>query len=195
MADYGVVVLTGGTAARFGSDKTSADLHGSTLLDHVLAGIDPEVSVVVVGERRETSRSVRWTREQPPGSGPLAGICTGAALIDGPITVVLAADMPFVGGVAATLAERLSGSAAEAAVPIDAEGRRQPLAAAYRTARLLATCAETGGGTNRAMRELMARLRVDEVPASRLPPGALLDVDTRSDLAGARRLVAERGTP
>ncbi len=75
--DVTVVVLAGGTSRRFGSDKLAAPLGGSTVLDTVLGSLPPEWPVVVVGPPRECRRPVTWTREDPPGGGPLAGVAAG----------------------------------------------------------------------------------------------------------------------
>ena len=76
-SDVTVVVLAGGTSRRFGSDKLAAPLGGSTVLDTVLGSLPPEWPVVVVGPPRECRRPVTWTREDPPGGGPLAGVAAG----------------------------------------------------------------------------------------------------------------------
>src|SRR4249919_726153 len=65
------VVLAGGAARRFGADKTAARLGPSTVLEHVLAGLPPDLPVVVVGPRRPLGRAaLHWTLEAPPGGGP-----------------------------------------------------------------------------------------------------------------------------
>ena len=71
------VVLAGGESRRFGSDKLAAALDQQTLLDHTLAALPEEFAVIVVGPERPTTRSVRFTREQPPGGGPAAGLVAG----------------------------------------------------------------------------------------------------------------------
>lgn len=38
--------------------------------------------IVVVGPRRELITPVRWTREEPPGAGPVAGLQAGLACLD-----------------------------------------------------------------------------------------------------------------
>ena len=42
--DVTVVVLAGGESRRFGSDKLAAPLGGSTVLDHVVAGLPAAVA-------------------------------------------------------------------------------------------------------------------------------------------------------
>jgi hypothetical protein len=73
-------------------------------------------------------------------------------------------------------------------VAVDADGQRQPLAAAYRTAALRRAMAGLGDGAGTAMRAVLAELVVHELAAPQLPPGALVDVDTPAALREARRL-------
>jgi len=135
----GAVVLTGGTGARMGGvDKASIELAGVTLLERALAATVTAVEVVVVGEQVPTSRPVTWTREDPRGGGPAAGLLAGLDrfLRRPDLVAVLAVDMPRVGpGTFARLVESLA-PAYDGAVLVDDEGRRQPLCAVYRRAAL-----------------------------------------------------------
>ncbi|MFD2077450.1 molybdenum cofactor guanylyltransferase [Actinopolymorpha cephalotaxi] len=81
-AAYDVIVLAGGGARRFGgTDKVLLPVGGRTMLDRVLAACVGAASVTVVGPRRPVDPSLpvrpRWTREDPPGSGPLAAVAAG----------------------------------------------------------------------------------------------------------------------
>lgn len=183
------VVLTGGTAVRLGGvDKASVEVGGVTLLERALAATAGAAEVVVVGAEVPTSRPVTWTREDPPGGGPAAGVLAGIdALAVRPDTVcVLAVDMPRVTAstlsrlVAALTADPAADPVADAAMLVDGKGRRQPLAAVYRHSSLTAT-----RPTNReeehglSMHRLVAGLRVAEVPAE---GDEARDVDTWEDL-------------
>ena len=97
----GAVVVAGGGAARMGgADKASIELGGRTLLERVLAALPREADVVVVGDEVRTSRPVTFTREDPPGGGPAAGLLAGLrAFPHAPDrVVVLAGDLPLVTG-------------------------------------------------------------------------------------------------
>ena len=90
------VVLCGGESRRFGSDKTRADLDGVPVLDVLLSSLPPGWDVLCVGPERPTSReAVRWTREDPPGGGPVAGLAAALTVVDSPVTVLLGGDMPY----------------------------------------------------------------------------------------------------
>ncbi|HET6651364.1 MAG TPA: NTP transferase domain-containing protein [Nocardioides sp.] len=139
----GAVVLAGGTAARMGGvDKASIELDGVTLLERALAATLPAVEVVVVGAEVPTSRPVTWTREDPVGGGPAAGLLAGLDRFARPPDLVcaLAVDMPKVNaGTVARLTWAVEADpASDGAVLVDPGGRRQPLAAVYRVSSLQA---------------------------------------------------------
>ena len=193
-ASYSVVVLAGGTSRRMGGvEKTALDLGaGRSVLDHLVSGLDPVVPVVLVGPERALERSVTWTREQPPGGGPLAALAAGLSALPehaADWVVALAGDQPFAAeAVAALLAARTPDL--DAVLGVDDRGRDQPLLAAYRRAAALAELTPLGPAlAGRAMAWLTDRLRVGRVP---LPADLTLGVDDPEALARARRLAESR---
>lgn len=178
------VVLAGGASSRFGSDKLAAVVDQQNLLDHTLAGLPPELAVVVVGPQRATSRPVTFTREQPPGGGPTAALVAGlrAALDTRPdAIVVLPGDAPTAGhGAPALLAALIDH---DAAVAVDSGGQVQPLQLALRpgAARQLIELAGPGEGAGQSARRLIARLDPPPRPVT-LDPAALFDIDTPAAL-------------
>ncbi len=198
------LVLSGGAGTRFGGDKTAAVVGGRSLLTRAVQTLVDAgtAAVVVVGPRlpadvgtggsaagADTSRLV-LTREEPPGSGPVAGLLAGLREVTAPTVLVLAADLPAVSGaVLADLLDALDADAgADAAVATDADGRAQWLTAAYRTAPLRAACeaavASATGERGPSVRGAVSRLAVAEV-APRPGWGRLVDVDTPQDLSRA----------
>jgi molybdopterin-guanine dinucleotide biosynthesis protein A len=177
---WAAVILTGGAGKRLGgADKAALEHGGRTLLERALAAVDGAAETVVVGREVPTSRSVTFTRESPPGGGPLAGLAAGVAALgrEHERVVVLAVDMPHV---SAGTVERLLAAAdgADASWLIDAAGRRQ-LAGVVRPD--LVPAADEADGV--PMRVLMATGDGRDVPAV----GAEADdVDTRDDLARLR---------
>lgn len=139
----GAVVLTGGTGVRMGgADKATLEVGGVSLLERALAATVAAVEVVVVGTEVPTTRPVRWTREEPPGGGPAAGLLAGLrAFADlPPLVAVLAVDMPRV---TATTLARLTWAVerepVDGALLVDRDGRRQLLCGVYRSAALQAS--------------------------------------------------------
>jgi molybdenum cofactor guanylyltransferase len=178
------VLLTGGASRRMGRDKALLTVAGRSLAERaaqLLAAV--AAPVVEVGPGYAGLAAVQ---EEPPGSGPLAGLCAGAAELerlgsDRPV-LLLAVDMPFVTvPLLRLLAER---PGRPTAVPV-ADGRPQPLCARYGAdalevaPRLLAT-------GERSLRGLLAGIDVGWVEpaewAAVAGPDAFVDVDTPADL-------------
>ena len=173
-----VVVLAGGTSRRFGSDKLAAPLHGSTVLETVVRSLPQDWPVVVVGPPRECGRPVVWTREDPPGGGPLAGVAAGVAQVETDVVAVVAGDMPYAGPALVTLVAALRTAPPDlgAVAAVDADGVPNPLLAAYRTASLRQALPVPAA--NRPAKLLLALPHLDLLvtgPASR-------DVDSQADL-------------
>jgi molybdopterin-guanine dinucleotide biosynthesis protein A len=177
------VVLCGGAAQRFGSDKTRALAQGRPLLDHVLARLPAQWPVRCVGEPRPTLREVAWNREEPPGGGPAAAIAAALPHVERPVVVVVGGDMPFAGSVVRQLVSQLAQTApdVDAVVARDGDGRLQPLLAAYRRDAL--ATALGGDVEGMPLMRVLDRLRLHVVPVDAL---ATVDVDTPRDLDRVR---------
>ncbi|WP_334170578.1 NTP transferase domain-containing protein [Sinomonas sp.] len=187
-AAFDAVILAGGRASRLGGyPKPLLVFEGSTLLDRALAAVSDAGRVVVVGPRRQVLPSVRWARETPLFSGPVAALGAGVAALhaspeDGaPWIAVLAADLPLAGAALAPLVAACSREpGADVVLAEDDGGRQQPLLAVYRRGpleRALASLARDGGLADRPLRHLVARLSVQPL---RLTSGLADDVDTWS---------------
>ncbi|MGY5047472.1 NTP transferase domain-containing protein [Streptomyces sp. 900105755] len=193
---YDAIVLAGGAARRLGgADKPAVRVGGRPLLDRVLAACAGARRTVVVAAPRPTSRAVQWTREEPPGGGPVAALDAGLRHITADRAVVLSADLPFLEEAAVErLLAALHTTAADGALLTDADGRDQPLVAAYRTTALrhaLSALAGDGGNglTGLPLRRLTAALNLTRVP----DPLASFDCDTWDDIADARARIREHG--
>jgi molybdopterin-guanine dinucleotide biosynthesis protein A len=184
----GAVILTGGTAVRLdGVDKASIELGGLTLLEHALGAMLDVDEVVVVGDPVPTTRPVTFTREDPVGGGPAAGVLAGlrsfARRPD--LLVVLAVDMPLV--TSATIRRLLDAATRE--VPLDGaalidSGRKlQYLCAVYAVAALESARPSYEEEHGLSMRRLVATLRVEHVPA--FGPETR-DIDSWEDLLAMR---------
>jgi molybdopterin-guanine dinucleotide biosynthesis protein A len=170
MKTWSVIVLSGGTNKRFGSDKSAALLHDTTLLDHVLSFIPKEIKTVVVGKD---------VFEEPVLGGPVAGIARGLKEIDSEFVAIVAVDMPYGSALFAQLVDAIEH---DAAMPVDAAGFKQPLCGIYRRASLLSALEKLGNPHAQSMRALCECLVIDEV---QVDPSALVDIDTPADLISA----------
>ena len=186
MTGVGAIVLAGGRASRLGgADKAGLTVAGRPMIESVVgaaaAVADPVVTVGPAGE----------VREEPPFSGPVAGIAAGLAALPGAVdlVVVVPCDLPDLD--AATLGRLVAalrrpaapdGDPPAAALAVDTEGRDQYLLAAWHRRALAARldALERGGGVGgRSVRtlyddEVLVRVRVGE---------RARDVDTWVDLA------------
>ena len=194
----GAVILTGGSAVRLdGADKASIELGGLTLLEHALGAMLDVDEVVVVGDPVPTTRPVTFTREDPAGGGPAAGLLAGLGRFARrpDLVVVLAVDMPLVtSSTIRRLVEAVRGSAAadqftvDGAALIDEVGAVQYLCAAYSLAGLNRVRPSYEEEHGLSMRALISTLRLEHVPA--FGPETR-DVDTWSDLLAMRETFGE----
>ena len=184
----GAVIVAGGRASRFGSDKLAVEVEGLPLLRHAVdAALMSSAEVVVVGNPSvELPAGVTVIPDAVTLAGPYAAVAQGLDALDlsREVVLVLAGDLldpaPLVPRLLAAL---LADDAdprhmPEAAVAVDDEGRRQPLLAAYRVGPLVAGIAgvDTFG---RAAYALLDGLHVVEVHDDGTHTR---DVDTPADL-------------
>ncbi|HET7533781.1 MAG TPA: NTP transferase domain-containing protein [Nocardioidaceae bacterium] len=186
------VILSGGSGVRLGGvDKASIEIDGLTLLEHALTSTAAAQEVVVVGPEVPTSRPVTWTREEPHGGGPAAGLLAGLdALAERPgLVCVLAVDMPrFSARTLGRLVDVLAaeGEDSDAVCLVDDENRKQWLAAVYRYDALVAARPEDRSAEHGlSIRRLMLPLRIVAAPAV---ADEARDVDTWADLRDLREL-------
>jgi molybdopterin-guanine dinucleotide biosynthesis protein A len=182
---YDAIVLAGGSARRLGGvDKPGLVVGAGTLLDRVVAAVSAAARVVVVGPARTTSRPVIWTREEPPGGGPVAALAAGLVEVRAEHVVVLAGDLPFITDTA--VAELLDAVAGDGALAVDADGRDQLLVGAWRTEALRRALPVQPAGA--ALFGVLASLDAVRVTLAARPdvPAPWFDCDTEEDLARAR---------
>ena len=194
MIAYDAVVLAGGAARRLGGvDKPMTAVAGVPMLVGVLSAVSNARSIVVVGPRRELPQfgdRLSWTREDPPGGGPVAALAAGVAVLasPAPLVMVLAADLPFVHGAIGPLLDAAASSEADGAVLVDRGGHDQPLAAAYRREPLLHRLATLGAPGGAAVRELVGPMRLVRVRRD----DAAFDCDTWDDIRHANERATRR---
>ncbi|WP_462417135.1 molybdenum cofactor guanylyltransferase [Kytococcus sp. Marseille-QA3725] len=199
---HDAIVLAGGTGRRLGGvSKGDVELAGQRMLDRVLAAAAGARCTVVVGDP-EVPAGVLRTVEDPPRSGPAAGIAAGLGALgedaggDDPSdwVLVLATDAPglvrVVPGLLAAAdraeAEESAGedgphAGADGFAPQDATGHRQWLGAVYRRTALLRALDELGDPTDRPVKALVGRL--DLRRADPADEHDVEDVDTWEDHA------------
>jgi molybdopterin-guanine dinucleotide biosynthesis protein A len=184
----GAVILSGGGAVRLsGADKASIELGGLTLLEHALGAMLDVGEVVVVGDSVPTTRPVTFTREDPAGGGPAAGLLAGMGCFSRrpDLLMVHAVDMPLV---TSTTVRRLVEAATakpglDGAALVDADRKLQYLCAVYWVASLQAARPSYEDEFGLSMRALISGLQIEQVPA--FGPESK-DIDTWEDLLQMR---------
>jgi molybdopterin-guanine dinucleotide biosynthesis protein A len=177
MPDLAGIVLAGGAARRLsGVDKPMLEIGGKPLLRRAVDALAAADPVVVVGPERARVTGVRWTREDPPGGGPVAALAAGLAVLGQPeLVAVLAGDLA---AVERSTVDRLVAALGDAdgAVLLDANGRRQWLLGVWRTPTLRAVM--PAEPANFPLRMVFAPLEVVAVPEV---AGESADIDTPED--------------
>jgi molybdopterin-guanine dinucleotide biosynthesis protein A len=126
-------ILAGGASSRMGADKSKLVLDGQTFVERVATALSSVANTItVVGKRHANVQSKlptvfdiyeKW--------GALGGLHAALSACQADWAVVVACDLPFVTG--ALLARLVSLRAdIDAVVPVQRDGRPQPLCAIYR---------------------------------------------------------------
>jgi len=124
-------ILAGGQSRRMGTDKSQLRLQNETFIDRIAAALEPVAeSITLVGARQSHPRFPS-TPDVYPGWGALGGLHAALTACTVEWAIVIACDLPFV---TAELFEHLASLPTdhEAVVPVQSDGRPQPLAALYR---------------------------------------------------------------
>ncbi|WP_187367380.1 molybdenum cofactor guanylyltransferase [Haloferax sp. KTX1] len=202
------VVLAGGRSERFGEEcKAAASFDGRPLVERVVRRVRAATRrrpIVAAGPRDKRAAvdrvlsdadPVRYVADANWCNGPVAGLCAALDAVSTDHAFVCGCDMPLLSVAAVSwLIDRHVGSGADATLPVDSAGRRQPLHGVYRTSALAARCDRRLGSNS--LRALVSELSVDRVDSSSVPDSLSLEasmanVNTRAELSGLRQRFAE----
>ncbi|MDO5503015.1 MAG: NTP transferase domain-containing protein [Actinomycetia bacterium] len=180
------IILAGGRAARLGGSvrKPLVDVGGRPMLAAAIGAAGRASQVVVVGDV-PVPAGVISTVEDPPRSGPAAGLAAGltALTAEAPWVLVLASDLPGAEqAVPLLLAEAQAIRVADGICFHDGSGHPQWMLALYRSAALRAVVARTET-TDLSLRRLLAPLQLTMIPGE---PSAIADCDTWPEIEAAR---------
>lgn len=185
-----VIILTGGTSKRFGSDKSQAIIGGISLIERILASIPSEFETVIVGPDPMIRTSLyRTVQENPIGGGPVAGFKAGLEICTSEIVVLIATDMPFAVSRALHLMDSMKPHD-DAVMYVDAEGFKQSLAAIYRVEAVERALSLMGNADGQSMQTMLSYLQIREIAMSKEVAQALSDIDTTEDLERAVALAS-----
>ncbi len=182
-APTAAIILAGGQGSRLGGVR-KADLvvRGERLLDSVLAATEQCRARIVVGyEDLAVPPGVLLTREDPPGSGPAAGVAAGLELVgEAEWVLTLACDLPGISEAVPALVEAAGKARRNVdAISASSENRREWLVSIHRKESLRnAIINQPGGVVNCSMRRLYSELNWEQVA---VPPTSTRDIDTWED--------------
>jgi len=185
------VIMAGGDSRRMGQDKANLQLGGRTLLQSVVATLQPLFPEVIVSVRQPRPEiDLPQVCDDPAYSGPLAGLAAALAQAYSPWIFVVACDMPFITpAVIEYLA--LQRVDCQAVVPM-VGGYPQPMAAFYATGCLKVVqdiLNSNGKHSMLAPLEMLKVCYVSEAQMLSVDPQlrSFFDLDTPQDVARAMK--------
>jgi molybdopterin-guanine dinucleotide biosynthesis protein A len=132
-------ILAGGRSSRMGSDKAKLELGDRTFVEIIAETLKPITSdVSLVGGAPNSTLST--VPDVYPDWGALGGLHAAISACTTPWAVVVACDLPFITRelISSLVAAR---DGYDAVVPIQPDGRAQPLCACYRVEQCMSTAA------------------------------------------------------
>lgn len=171
-----------------GRDKALLELDGTTLLERVVrAAIAASLPAVVVGRPVPPGwpiPTVEFLPDRKPGEGPLGGLVTALAAIEGPL-LVLGCDLPLLTPAAvAWLASQEELPDAPHGTITEAGGDLQPLFARYLPA-VQGLAEELFAAGRRSMHALLAEGRFERMEVPDIHRGAVRGVNTPTEMSEA----------
>lgn len=186
MTHTAAIILAGGQGSRLGGlRKADLVIGGERLLDRVLGAVEGCAPRIVVGyEDLEVPSGVILTREDPPGSGPAAGVAAGMGVLDDDgieWVLTLACDLPGVSAAIPALLEAAAKASSQVdAISASSNDRLEWLVSIHRVRSLRKAIASQGEGgvVNCSMRRLYSPLQWEYAATS---PVSTHDIDTWED--------------
>jgi molybdopterin-guanine dinucleotide biosynthesis protein A len=199
MLDVEGFILVGGASSRMGSDKARLMFGSRTGVQRIAEELNAVTDRVrMVGSRGESEDA---DFENVPDMlehwGALGGIHSALAACQKTWAFVVACDLPLVTSGLFTRLWQLNSDKFDAIVPIQPDGRPQPLCAVYRRAVNSEEAARLIANGEHAPRGLLAQVRTRWVDSQELAdlPGAeyfFLNVNTPADYEFAKRILEKR---
>ena len=177
-------ILVGGMSSRMGKDKSRLLFGDRTSVALIAASLQRVAGTVrTVGAAVSAFEGLANIPDSHDHWGPLAGIEAALSNAKSEYCLIVACDLPFVTG---RLFERLIGFADqwEAIVPLQSDGRPQPLCAIYRRSPCLAAAQKAIAEDEHSPRALLDQVHARYVPFTEL-----------SDLDGSESFFFNVNTP
>ena len=131
MNDVQAFILAGGASRRMGTDKSQLLVERQTFTERIAETLLKLTDSVTIVGRQANDSSLQGISDVYPQWGALGGLHAALAACKRPWAIVVACDLPFVTAELFTVLSEMRGEH-EAVVPIQPDGRPQPLSALYR---------------------------------------------------------------
>ncbi len=193
IVDCSAVILAGGRSRRMGQDKASLLFGEQTLLQSVLATLQPIfVETIISAREYRADFAQRQILDNPAHQGPLGGLLAGLEAATTPWIFLVACDMPFISSL---VIEKLAAlrPGYQAVVPM-VQGHPQPMAALYNQSAMTQIRAVLDNPlAKHSLRGVLEVLKVryveeDELRSADPQLHSFFDLDTPQDVQQAIRL-------
>jgi molybdenum cofactor guanylyltransferase len=124
-------ILAGGQSRRMGTDKTQLRIQNETFVERIATSLSGATNSVTLVNPHHEHPGFPSVVDRYPGWGALGGLHAALAACESEWAIVVACDLPFVTAKLFNYLASLSTNH-DAVVPIQPDGRPQPLAALYR---------------------------------------------------------------
>lgn len=202
MFDVEAFILVGGQSRRMGSDKSKLVLGHQTTVDHIRVALCSLTHKIrVVGARdQDASADLENVPDQHERWGALGGIYAALGSCQSEWAMIVACDLPLVSGDLVARLSRIASSPGikfDTVVPIQPDGRPQPLCGLYRSESCLARAGQLIAAGEHKPRTLLAQVRTrwvafDELSDLRGARDFFLNLNTPEDFQRAREILATR---
>lgn len=197
MFDVQGFILVGGASRRMGRDKALLDFGGQPLLERISGELSAIASAVSLVGARQVYSSFENVPDVHQQWGALGGIHAALVAAKTDWAAVVACDLPFVTSELFERLATLANNMTDAIVPIQADGRPQPVCALYRPITCLPAIEELVAAGEHTPRALLAKVRTRHVEFVELRdlPGAenfFFNVNTQEDLKKAQAILLQR---
>jgi molybdenum cofactor guanylyltransferase len=195
MFDVEGFILVGGASRRMGRDKAQLVLGGRTFVQRIADELSPIASFVSLVGAPQTSSHFKNVPDVHPQWGALGGIHAALTAAETEWAIVIACDLPFVTTELFGRLTSMANDTVDAIVPVQPDGRPQPVCSLYRRT-CLAEINELVDAGEHTPRALLANVRTRYVEFAELSDldGAnnfFLNVNTPEDLQKAEAILSE----
>lgn len=170
-------ILAGGASSRMGVDKAGLRLAGETLLARAINTMSAFThSVSVIGRQNgwaeselQNVRVIDDLATDKKRRAPIIGLYTALSVAESDWIAVLAVDLPFVTGELLTRLVGFLTDDLEAVVPVQPDGRLQPLCAFYRRDACLNAARTAIDSSDLSLHKLISLVRTRRVEFGEIP--------------------------